>query len=99
MGSRDTSIPFSRNSIDFQIKLYETITMNQKLLVTLSVVAGLVLLVAAGMYFMTPANSLPAFFPGHDMTSKIHYKHGIGALGLGLAAFALAWFKSGKKAK
>src|SRR5205085_12667757 len=40
----------------------------------------------------------PSFFPGHEAgLTKYHYKHGIGALLLGLGCFAFAWFQSGKK--
>jgi len=63
-----------------------------------SVVAGIILCLIAAVYFSTPANHLPSFFPGFDMTTtKAHTKHGIGALLLGLGLFALAWFQSGKK--
>lgn len=67
-------------------------------LVVVSVLVGIVFLVIAGVYFMTPANHLPSFFPGFDSTvTKAHYKHGIGALGLAVATFIFAWFQSGKK--
>jgi hypothetical protein len=34
--------------------------------------------------------------PGFDASmTKTHFKHGIGAVVLGLAAFAFAWFQSG----
>jgi hypothetical protein len=69
-----------------------------KVFVWLVGIIGLLLLIAAFVYFTTPANALPAFLPGHDVTLKtVHYKHGIGALFLGLACFAFAWFQSGKK--
>ena len=69
-----------------------------KVIVWLVGIIGLLLLIAAYVYFTTPANALPAFLPGHDVTlNKTHYKHGIGALFLGLACFAFAWFQSGKK--
>ncbi len=69
-----------------------------KPLVWIAVVVGVLFLIIAVVYFMQPANSLPSFFPGYDSAlSKHHFKHGIGALLLGLAAFALAWFNSGKK--
>lgn len=68
-----------------------------KILGLLAVCVGILFLVAAGVYFMTPAHALPSFFPGHDMTSTKHIKHGIGAVGIALACFAFAWFKTGKK--
>jgi uncharacterized membrane protein YecN with MAPEG domain len=67
-------------------------------LVWLVVLVGLLLIVAAVMYFTMSASALPAFLPGHEagLATK-HYKHGIGALLLGLVCFAFAWFQSGKK--
>ena len=65
---------------------------------TLLAVAGLVLLVVAVVYFAEPAKSLPSFFPGHDATvTRHHTKHGIAALLVALAAFAVAWISSGSK--
>lgn len=70
----------------------------KKLLPVVSILLGILLLVAAGFYFLEPAKSLPAFFPGHDATlAKYHYKHGIGALLLGVGCFIFAWFNSSKK--
>lgn len=67
-------------------------------IVLIAVVVGALLLVVATIYFLAPANALPSFFPGYDKAlTTHHYKHGIGALVLGLGVFALAWFKSGKK--
>ena len=41
-------------------------------------VVGLVLIILAAAYFLTPANSLPSFLPGYDASvAKIHYKHGV----------------------
>ena len=72
--------------------------MNKKILVTLASILGLLFIVIAVIYFITPAKSLPTFFPGHDVTiTKTHFKHGIGVFFLGLACFAFAWFQSGKK--
>ncbi len=71
--------------------------MQKTLIVVLSVVVGAALLIAAGMYAFTPAHSLPSFFPGFEMSSKIHYKHAIGSFFLSLAVFAFAWFQTGKK--
>lgn len=72
--------------------------MNSRLLVLIAIVAGVLFLVVAVIYFTQPAKSLPNFFPGFDPAiTKTHFKHGIGALFLGLGAFVFAWFKSGKK--
>lgn len=69
-----------------------------KVLGWIAIVVGILFLIIAGVYFVTPAHSLPTFFPGFDATiTKAHYKHGIGALGLALACFAFAWFNTGKK--
>ncbi len=71
-------------------------------LVIPAVVLGVVLLVIAVVYFVTPEHSLPSFFPGHtsagDAEANSHHtKHGIAALILALALFAFAWFQSGPK--
>lgn len=61
-----------------------------------AVAIGLLLFAVAAIYFTTPANHLPAWMPGFDASmTKTHFKHGIGAVVLGLAAFAFAWFQSG----
>jgi hypothetical protein len=71
---------------------------NSRALLALAVVAGIVLVVIAGVYWAEPAKSLPSFFPGHDATSSTHHvKHGIAAFVVGLGCFALAWFQSGPK--
>ncbi len=72
--------------------------MNKKLLVSLSVIVGLLFVVLAAIYFIEPAKSLPSFVPGFDPSlAQRHYKHAIGSLFLGLGLFAFAWFQSGKK--
>jgi uncharacterized membrane protein HdeD (DUF308 family) len=71
---------------------------NDRLLVALAILAGIVLMVIAIIYFAEPAKSLPGFFPGHQAGSDHHHvKHGIAALLIGLACFAFAWFRSGPK--
>lgn len=69
-----------------------------------AVVLGVVLVVVAIVYFVTPEHSLPSFFPGHASASSAeadhhHTKHGIAAIVVALACFAFAWFQSGPKAK
>jgi hypothetical protein len=52
-------------------------------------VVGVVLLVIAGVYFLVPADQLPAFLPGHEAGStRVHVKHGIvtGVVGVVLVA-------------
>lgn len=62
------------------------------------VIAGVLFLGLAILYFMTPAGSLPSYIAGYEAgSSHIHLKHGIGSLVLGLALFAYAWFRSGRK--
>ena len=71
---------------------------NDRLLVALAVLAGIVLIVIAIVYWAEPAKSLPGFFPGHQAGSTHHHvKHGIAAFLVGLASFAFAWFRSGPK--
>jgi hypothetical protein len=39
---------------------------------------GIILLIAAGLYFLVPADQLPGFFPGHEAgVARMHVKHGI----------------------
>lgn len=65
---------------------------------TLAVIAGVLFLIAAVMYWTTPAGSLPHFFPGFSAGStQTHYKHGLAALIAALALFAYTWFQTGKK--
>lgn len=71
-------------------------------LVIPAVVLGVILIVIAIVYFVTPEHSLPSFFPGHSSAtdpeaSHHHTKHGIAALVAGLACFAFAWFQTGPK--
>ena len=72
-------------------------------LVVPAVIVGVVLIVVAIVYFVTPEHSLPSFFPGHASASSAeadhhHTKHGIAALVVALACFAFAWFQTGPKA-
>jgi len=65
---------------------------------------GVLLVLLSVLYFALPADSLPAFVPGHVSAGDAeaahhHVKHGIAALALGLAALAYAWLNSGPAAK
>ncbi len=72
--------------------------MIKKPLVPLFVLIGTLFIALAFMYWLTPAGSLPSYVPGYLSGSLTpHYKHGIAAFLLGLAAYAYAWFASGKK--
>jgi hypothetical protein len=63
--------------------------------VSLAVVVGLVFLGLGALYWLTPAGQLPAFLPGfREGATDIHVKHAFGALIIGLAALAVAWFRS-----
>lgn len=65
-----------------------------KLLMWGSVLLGVILVVIAVVYLITPAGSLPSIMPGFQAGSAhVHYKHALGSFILGLALFAFAWFK------
>lgn len=70
--------------------------MNKKVIAILAYVVAVVFLAVAIFYFVTPADKLPAFMPGHDVTmTKVHFKHGLAALLLAIAAAAFGWFQGG----
>jgi drug/metabolite transporter (DMT)-like permease len=77
---------------------------NLRKLVVPAVIVGVLLIVVAGIYFVTPEHSLPSFFPGHASPASPeadhhHSKHGIAALIVALACFAFAWFQTGPKSR
>jgi hypothetical protein len=89
-----------------RIVLYHACAMNPTLrkLVIPAVVLGIVMIVVAIVYFVTPEHSLPSFFPGHGSASSAeanhhHTKHGIAALVVAVACFVFAWFQTGPKAR
>ena len=50
---------------------------------------GVVLLIVAAVYFLTPADQLPGFFPGHQAgVTHVHTKHGVAAGVAGLVLLA-----------
>jgi hypothetical protein len=56
-------------------------------------VLGVLCIIAAIVYFVLPADQLPAFMPGHDAAmSQIHVKHGIAAAVVGVILLAIGWF-------
>ncbi|MDE2040957.1 MAG: hypothetical protein KGI59_01020 [Patescibacteria group bacterium] len=61
-------------------------------------ILGVVLILLAFYYWLTPADALPHFLPGYNpiMTGP-HFKHGLGAFILGLGAFVYVWFAKGAK--
>lgn len=65
-------------------------------LIVPAVIAALVLLALAVLYFVDTASALPAFIPGHQAGSAHHHvKHGIAAACLGIACLIFAWFQTG----
>jgi uncharacterized membrane protein len=75
-------------------------TMSEnRILVAAALLAGVLLIVVAIIYWVEPAKSLPfPGFLGHEAGSDtIHIKHGIAAFLLGIACFVFAWFQSGPK--
>src|SRR4051794_274721 len=59
-------------------------TKNRNLIIP-AVVAGVLLIALAILYFADSADALPSFIPGHEAGSSHHHvKHGIAALCLGL---------------
>jgi uncharacterized membrane protein len=70
----------------------------KKTLNIFAVVLGIVFVVLAIYYWLTPADMLPVFLPGYStaMTTP-HIKHGIASLVVGLALLVYAWFASAKK--
>ena len=70
----------------------------RRVLVWLALIAGLVLIALAVVYWALPAKSLPSWIPGHEAGSGHHHvKHGIASFLVGLAALAFAWFQTGPK--
>jgi hypothetical protein len=58
---------------------------------------GVICLLAAVMYFVMPAGSLPSFIPGYEAGgTRVHVKHGIVAAVVGVVLFGIAWF-SGRR--
>ena len=59
----------------------------------LLIAVAIVFVVIAVVYFVTAANQLPSFFPGHTAhATKHHTKHGLAALGVAVLALIGAWF-------
>ena len=56
-------------------------------------VLGVLCIIAAIVYFVLPADQLPAFMPGHDAAmNQIHVKHGAAAAVVGVILLAIGWF-------
>ena len=70
----------------------------KKIQIVLSIIIGIACLALMVVYWTVPAGSLPHYLPGFIAGStEVHLKHGVAALVIALAAFAFAWFSSGKK--
>jgi hypothetical protein len=72
--------------------------MNKRIYMVILIVIGVALIALAIYYFVTPAGSLPSFFPGHLAGSAHkHVKHGVLALAVGIVCLLGAWVLSGKR--
>lgn len=64
-------------------------------LTALALVAAVISLAIAVVYFAKTADALPSFFPGHQTGSmRRHTKHGIAFVGLALLALLGAWLST-----
>lgn len=56
-------------------------------------ILGVLLIIAAVVYFVMPADSLPSFFPGHEVgMARARVKHGVVAGLAGVVLLAIGWF-------
>ncbi len=70
----------------------------KKLNTIIGAAVGIIFIILAFFYWLTPAGSLPSFMPGFQAGSSIiHFKHGLASLIIAILAFVYAWFASGKK--
>jgi hypothetical protein len=59
----------------------------------LAYVLAIICVVAAVIYFVMPAGSLPTFMPGYEAGSThIHAKHAIIAAAAAVVLFLIGWF-------
>lgn len=73
-------------------------TNMHKTLAIIATILGIGFLALAFVYWLTPANALPAYLPGYDaLLQTIHFKHGLGCFILALVFFVFAWFASADK--
>ena len=70
---------------------------SDRVLIPAAVVAGVVLIIIAAIYWIEPAKSLPfPDFLGHEAGVTTHHiKHGIAAFFVGVALLVYAWFQTG----
>ena len=70
----------------------------KKLLTWGAVALGVLLVLLAVYYWITPAGSLAPFVPGYEPgVTSVHIKHGLAALILAMLLFIYAWFSSGSQ--
>jgi hypothetical protein len=54
---------------------------------------GIILIIVAVVYLTVPADSLPAFFPGHEAgLTRVRMKHGIASGVVGVVLLAIGWY-------
>lgn len=71
---------------------------NNRALTALALIAGVLLVIVAIIYWVKTANDLPSWLPGHEAGSARHHvKHGVAAFFVGAACFVYAWFQTGTK--
>ena len=59
---------------------------------TIAFVLGALLIVVAVIYLTVPADSLPAFFPGHEAgLTRVRMKHGVAAGAVGVILLVVGW--------
>jgi hypothetical protein len=59
---------------------------------TIAYVLGALLIVMAVIYLTVPADSLPAFFPGHEAgLTRVRMKHGVAAGAVGVILLVVGW--------
>lgn len=60
---------------------------------TILYLLGVLLIVLAAVYLLMPADSLPAFLPGHEAgLMRPRMKHGFASGAAGIVLIALGWF-------
>ena len=70
----------------------------RRVYMVLLIIIGVALIALAIYYWVTPAGSLPSFFPAHLAGSAHkHMKHGVAALLVGIVCCLGAWMLSGKQ--
>jgi len=75
------------------------VTTKRRNLIVPAIIAGIVFLIIAIIYWVDTAGSLPSFFPGHEAgSSEHHFKHGVASFAVALGCFVFAWFQTGPSA-